>query len=47
MDLGIIGGQDGPAAVLVSGGFGLFLVPLLLAVLIAGAVWLFWHKRKK
>ncbi len=48
MGIDIIGSQDGPAAVLVSGNPGLSIVLLLLtAALITGAAWLFRHKRKK
>ena len=48
MDLGIIGGQDGPTVFLIGGdpvGFILFL--LLAAALAGGAVWFFRRERKK
>ncbi len=48
MNLGVIGGQDGPTAFLAGGDpVGLILVLLLAAALIGGAVWLFRRKRKK
>ena len=48
MDVGIIGGQDGPTAILVGGDpVGLTLTLLLAAALAGGAVWFFLRKRKK
>ena len=48
MDLYIIGGQDGPTAILIGGDpAGLVLALLLAAALIGGAVWLFLRKRNK
>lgn len=48
MDLGVIGGADGPTAVLVSGDpDGLILMLLLAAALVGGAIWFFLRKRKK
>ena len=47
MNLGIIGGQDGPTAILVSSdpvGLSLMLLTVLVAVTF---VWFFLHKRKK
>ncbi len=44
---GIIGGQDGPTAILVGGdpvGFALML--LLAAAAVGAAAWFFRHKRK-
>lgn len=46
MDLGIIGGQDGPTAFLVGGDpAGVILVLLLIAAAAGAAVWLFRRKR--
>ena len=48
MDLDIIGGQDGPTAILILGvPAGLVLALLLAAALIGGAVWLVLRKRNK
>ncbi len=48
MDLGVIGGADGPTAILVSGDPAGFILMLLLAAALAGgAVWLFRRKGKK
>ena len=48
MDVGIIGGQDGPTAILVGGDpVGLILMLLLAAGLIGGAIWFFRRKRNK
>lgn len=48
MDLGVIGGQDGPTAILVGGDPVGVILALLLAAAAAGtAVWLFRRKRKK
>ena len=47
MDLGIIGGADGPTAIFTGGSpAGLILLPLAAVAAIA-AVWLFRHKHKK
>ena len=48
MDLGIIGGADGPTAIIVGGDpLGLILILLLAAAAVGAAVWLFLRKRKK
>ncbi len=48
MDIGVIGGRDGPTAILVGGDpVGFILMLLLAAALIGGAVWLFRRKRNK
>ncbi len=48
MDLSIIGGQDGPTAVLTSGNpAGLILTLLLIAAAAGAAIWLFFRRRKK
>ena len=48
MDVGIIGGADGPTATLVSGGPAGLVRMLLAAVIILGAaIWFFLRKRKK
>ncbi len=48
MDLSVIGGSDGPTAILVSGDPAGFIFMLLLAaVLVGGAVWFFRRKGKK
>jgi Na+-transporting methylmalonyl-CoA/oxaloacetate decarboxylase beta subunit len=48
MDVGVIGGQDGPAAVLASGNpTGLILIPLLIAAVAGAAIRLFFRRRKK
>ncbi len=48
MDVGVIGGPDGPAAILVGGGpIGFIITLLAVAAVIGGAVWLFRRKRKK
>lgn len=48
MDVGIIGGADGPIVTLVGGDpAGLALMLLSAAALLAAAVWLFHRKRKK
>lgn len=48
MDVGIIGGQDGPTVTLVGGDPIGFLLMLLTVVGIIGvSVWLFQRKRKK
>lgn len=48
MDVGIIGGADGPTAVFIGGDpLGLFLAMLLIAAVIGGIIWLFLRKRKK
>ena len=45
---GIIGGQDGPTAILVAGDpVGLVLTLLLTAAVIGAVIWLFRRKRKK
>ncbi len=47
MDIGIIGGQDGPTAILVGGDPIGFIIMLLVAAAAAGgAVWLLRRKRK-
>ena len=46
--IGIIGGQDGPTAILVSGDpTGLVLLLLLVAAVAGAALWLSLRKRKK
>ena len=46
--MGIIGGQDGPTAVLVTGDpVGFILMLLLAAAAIGAAVWFFRRKRKQ
>lgn len=48
MDVGIIGGTDGPTATLVSGDPAGLVRMLLAAVVILGAaIWFFLRKRKK
>ena len=48
MDVSIIGGQDGPTAVLVGGDpVGFVLTLLLAAAAVAGAVWFLRRKRKR
>ena len=48
MDVGIIGGQDGPTAILVGGDpAGLIFLLLLIAAAAGTAIWLFRRKRKK
>ena len=48
MDVGIIGGQDGPTAILVGGDpAGLVLTLLLIAAAVGAAVWFFRRKRKQ
>jgi len=48
MDLGIIGGADGPTAIIVGGEpWGLALVVLLAAAAIVTAAWLLHRRRKK
>ena len=48
MDVGIIGGQDGPTAILVGGDpVGFILMLLLVAAAIGAAVWFFRRKRKQ
>ena len=48
MDVGVIGGQDGPTAILVGGDpVGFILMLLLIAAAIAAAVWFFRRKRKQ
>ena len=48
MDLGIIGGADGPTAVLVGGDpAGLILVLLAVLGAAGAALWFFRHKRRK
>ena len=47
MDLGVIGGADGPTAILVSGDPAGFILMLLAAALAGGAVWFFRRKGKK
>ena len=44
--IGIIGGADGPTAVLVSGDPTIYIVAGIVAVLIAAGV-IFLHKRRK
>ena len=47
MDVGIIGGQDGPTAILISS--SPIALPFMLLILagLVGAAWFFLHKRKK
>lgn len=48
MDLGVIGGADGPTAILVSGSpAGVFLMLLLVAAVVGAIIWLFVRRRKK
>ena len=48
MDVGVIGGQDGPTAILVGGDpVGFILMLLLIAAAAGAAVWFFRRKRKK
>ena len=48
MDVGIIGGADGPTVILVSGDPAGLVRMLLAAVIILGAaIWFFLRKRKK
>ena len=48
MDVGIIGGQDGPTAILVSGDPIAFIAGIvLIAAAIGTAVWFFRRKRKQ
>ena len=48
MDVGIIGGADGPTATLVSGDpAGLVLMLLAAVVILGAAIWFFLRKRKK
>ena len=48
MDIGIIGGQDGPTAILVVGDLvGFILMLLLTAAAVGAAVWFFRRKRKQ
>ncbi len=47
MDIGIIGGQDGPTAILVGGDpIGFILMLLLSAAVVGAAIWIFRRKRK-
>jgi len=48
VNVGIIGGQDGPTASLAGGDpIGFFIMLLVAAAVVGGAVWLFRRKRKK
>ena len=48
MNVGIIGGQDGPTAILISGNpVGLILMLLLAVAVIGGLVCFFRRKRKQ
>ncbi len=48
MDVGIIGGQDGPTTIFVGGDpIGFIIMLLVAAAVIGGAVWLFRRKRKR
>ena len=48
MDVGIIGGQDGPTAILVGGDpIGFILMLFLIVAVIGAAIWFFRRKRKK
>ena len=48
MDVGIIGGQDGPTAILVSGDPIAFIAGIvLIAAAIGAAVWFFRRRRKR
>ncbi len=48
MDIGIIGGQDGPTAILVGGDpIGFIVMLLLAAAAVGGVVWLLRRKRNK
>ncbi|MCI9557157.1 hypothetical protein AALA82_11100 [Oscillospiraceae bacterium 50-16] len=47
MDLGIIGGADGPTALLVGGDPAGLTLMLLAAALLGLAAWLFLRGRKK
>ncbi|MCI8910585.1 MAG: sodium ion-translocating decarboxylase subunit beta [Oscillibacter sp.] len=48
MDLGIIGGADGPTVIFVSGNpAGLILALLLVLAVTAAGLWLFRRRRKK
>ena len=48
MDLGVIGGQDGPTVFFFTGDpVGLVLTLLLSGAVIGGITWFFLRKRKK
>ena len=47
MDLGIIGGADGPTVIFVGGSPAGLILLLLTAAAAIAAVWLFRHKHKK
>lgn len=48
MDLGVIGGPDGPTVFFFTGDpVGLVLMLLLFAAITGGIIWFFLRKRKK
>ncbi|MFG6352368.1 MAG: hypothetical protein K1W21_12335 [Oscillospiraceae bacterium] len=48
MDVGIIGGQDGPTAILVGGDpIGFILILLLIVAAVGALIWFFRRRRKK
>lgn len=48
MDVGIIGGQDGPTAILVGGDpIGFILILLLIVAAVGVLIWFFRRRRKK
>ena len=48
MDLGVIGGPDGPTVLFFTGDpVGFVLILLLIAAAMGAAVWFFLRKRKK